>query len=119
MTLIDLKHNFVQRFDRLTVSVIFFFDSATRQLHQLEEERKKIMQQIQQKDLKINGTVFRFFNLLQLEIHACSNPSPYHDKVLTNILQFSREQTIFLSATVHPQLQATVNILVLLYFSIQ
>ncbi|CAB4009592.1 Hypothetical predicted protein, partial [Paramuricea clavata] len=29
-------------------------DCAIRQLHQLEEERKKIMQQLQQKDLKIN-----------------------------------------------------------------
>ena len=29
-------------------------DCATRQLHQLEEERKKIVQQMQQKDLKMN-----------------------------------------------------------------
>jgi hypothetical protein len=40
---------------------MFYFYSAIRQLHQLEEERKKIMQQLQQKDLKINGTVFLLF----------------------------------------------------------
>ena len=44
----------------------YIFDSATRQLHQLEEERKKIMQQLQQKDLKINGRINASTLILQI-----------------------------------------------------
>jgi hypothetical protein len=58
-----------------------------------------------------NKIPLNYFNI-KLEIHACSNPSPCHDKVLLSACW----QTFH---NVHRQLQATVNILVLLYFSIQ
>lgn len=41
-------------------SFIFFY-STTKQLHELETERKKVVQQLKEKDAKCQGTVLVFY----------------------------------------------------------
>ena len=42
-------------------SSIFFY-STTKQLHELETERKKVVQQLKEKDTKCQGTVHVFYS---------------------------------------------------------